>query len=469
MITKTALPHLCEYVNSLNNQLREDGHGAMTRLQSGMLCFVLLGMLVTQSLCWARLERASGGAVRSKALSKWLHHGMKVWDFILKASTKALMKKFEVGSGVLAIDDTDRGRSKNTTKIWGVHKTLLKGTGGFHQAQNIVVLLLVSPTISFPVGVRFYRPDPAMKLWKFNDAQLKDQGVPKKQRPPAPTSNPEYPSREQLALELVEEFKADHPSVHIRAITADSAYGTPFLMKALASVYPKTQILSQIRSNQKIRFRNGRQQSVSEFFTRRKWKTKTLKLRGHKTTVVHFSNAVVKVESQERKFRVVAVKYEDEEEPRFVISHDLSWQSEDIIRYYSLRWLVEVFIEDWKQHEGWPSLAYQQDVDGAWYGLILSLLLDHSLFFHAQQSARIKNKLPALSVGSLRSVIQHESIFATFQHVLASDSPYQAFSSLKSRFREVCIFNESTKHLSGRKMKNFSKPTQPNSDIKMAA
>jgi len=73
MITTTALPHLFEYVNSLNKQLREDGHGAMTRLQSGMLCFVLLGMLVTQSLCWARLERASGGAVRSGALSKWLH------------------------------------------------------------------------------------------------------------------------------------------------------------------------------------------------------------------------------------------------------------------------------------------------------------------------------------------------------------------------------------------------------------
>lgn len=469
MISVTALPHLFEYVNSLNNQLREDGHGAISRLQSSMLCFVLLGMLITQSLCWARLERGSGGTIRSGALSKWFYHGMKVWNYILKASTKVLMKRFEITSGVLAIDDTDRGRSKNTTKIWGVHKTLLKGTGGFHQAQNIVILLLVSPTVSFPVGVRFYRPDPAVKLWKFNEQQLKEQGVPKKQRPAYPDPDPEYPSREQLALELVKEFRCDHPSVHIRAITADSAYGTPFLMKALASVYPKTQLLSQIRSNQKVRFRNGKEQSVSDFFKQRKWKTKSLKLRGHKKTVVHFCSAVVQVKSHERKFRVVAVKYEDEEEPRFIISHDLSWQSEDIIRYYGLRWLVEVFIEDWKQHQGWPSLAYQQDVDGAWYGLILSLLLDHSLFFHAQQSARIKNKLPALSVGSLRSAIQHESIFTTFQHVLNSEDPQQAFKALQGRFNEVCISNESTKHLSGRTMKKFSNQFCSDAQTRIAA
>lgn len=469
MISTTGLPHLCAYVNSLNEQLKADGNGPMTRLQSGMLCFVLLGMLVTQSLCWARLERGSGGIVRSGALSKWLHHGMKVWNHILRTSNRVLIKRYKVMSGVLAIDDTDRGRSKSTTRIWGVHKTLLKGTGGFHQAQNIVVLLLVTPTISFPVGVRFYRPDPEKKLWKFNDAQLKEQGVRKKDRPAAPPPNPDYPSREQLALDLVKEFKADHPSVYVRAITADSAYGTPFLMQAIPSIYPKAQVLSQMRSNQKVRFRNGKTQSVSNFFKRRKWKTKTLKLRGHKDTVVHFCSAVLRVESHERKFRVVAVKYEDEEEPRFIISHDLSWQPEDIIRYYALRWLVEVFIEDWKQHEGWAQLAYQQDVDGSWYGLILSLLLDHSLFFHAQQSARIKNKLPALSVGSLRSAIQHESIFATFKHVLESDNPQLAFAALKDRFQEVCISNESTKHLSGRIMKKFSNGNCPGSGMRMAA
>ena len=35
--------------------------------------------------------------------------------------------------------------SSNTTRIWGTHKAVLKGTGGFHQAQNIVLLMLVTP------------------------------------------------------------------------------------------------------------------------------------------------------------------------------------------------------------------------------------------------------------------------------------------------------------------------------------
>ncbi len=52
MISTTPLSHLYAYVSSLNEQLNADGHGPMTRLQSGMLSFVLLVMLVTKSLCW---------------------------------------------------------------------------------------------------------------------------------------------------------------------------------------------------------------------------------------------------------------------------------------------------------------------------------------------------------------------------------------------------------------------------------
>ena len=57
-----------------------------------------------------------------------------------------------------------------------------------------------------------------------------------------------------------------------------------------------------------------------------------------------------------------------------LLSSDIS----DIIRYYALHWLVEVFIEDWKQHEGWGKMACQQAEDGTRRALLLSLLLDHS-------------------------------------------------------------------------------------------
>ena len=141
---------------------------------------------------------------------------------------------------------------------------------------------------------------------------------------------------------------------------------------------------------------------------------------------------------------------------------DFSWhqtqagESEDIIRYYALRWLVEVFIEDWKQHEGWGKMACQQAEDGARRGLLLSLLLDHSLFFYAEQTARIKHKLPALTVGSLRSAIQNDSLISVVSDVVNDEQPVEALDRLKTQLREFQIRNSSTKHLSGRTMPKFT-------------
>ncbi len=147
MIPRTPLPHMIEYVDALNETLREKGHKPLSKIQSSFLCFVLMGMLLTQSLCWARLERASGGRYQDGTLSKMFYHGLKCWEHLLTASALIVMRRFKITSGVLVLDDTDRGRSKNTTRIWGTHKAVLKGTGGFHQAQNIVLLMLVTPEI----------------------------------------------------------------------------------------------------------------------------------------------------------------------------------------------------------------------------------------------------------------------------------------------------------------------------------
>jgi hypothetical protein len=35
----------------------------------------------------------------------------------------------------------------------------------------------------------------------------------------------------------------------------------------------------------------------------------------------------------------------------------MSWRTEDIIRAYTLRWLVEVFFQDWKANAGWVALT----------------------------------------------------------------------------------------------------------------
>ena len=176
MIPSTPLPLMIEYVDVLNEIHRGKGHKLLSKIQRSFLCFVLMGMLPTQSLCWARLERSSGGRHQDGALSKMFYHGLKCWDSLLAASALMVMRRFKITSGVLVLDDTDRGRSKNTTLIWGNHKTVLKGTGGFHYAQNIVLLILVTAEITIPVGAQFYRPDPVVREWNKQQKKLSKKG-----------------------------------------------------------------------------------------------------------------------------------------------------------------------------------------------------------------------------------------------------------------------------------------------------
>ncbi len=75
-----------------------------------------------------------------------------------------------------------------------------------------------------------------------------------------------------------------------------------------------------------------------------------------------------------------------------------------------VRWLIEVFFGDWKGHEGWGKLTKHTGEDGSRSSLILSLLLDHVLFFHHHQKARLENKIPAWTVGSLSQRIHAEAL-----------------------------------------------------------
>ncbi|MGI2029457.1 hypothetical protein [Endozoicomonas acroporae] len=85
---------------------------------------------------------------------------------------------------------------------------------------------------------------------------------------------------------------------------------------------------------------------------------------------------------------------------RYLASADVSWRHDDIARLHTLRWLIEVFFEDWKLHEGGCNRALQQGIEGSERGVILSVLCDHMLLLHPEQSARLEHKQPR--AGSLR-------------------------------------------------------------------
>ena len=148
----------------------------------------------------------------------------------------------------------------------------------------------------------------------------------------------------------------------------------------------------------------------------------------------------------------MALKYEGEEEYRYLVASGLSWHHADIAKLYSLRWLVEVFIQDWKTYGGWNRLSKQQGKEGSERGLILSLLCDHALLLHPEQSARLKNKQPGLPAGCLVERIKADVLIDTVKDVVASNDPQAALESLTSALKKVLPTRDSSKHMSGRNL-----------------
>ena len=105
------------------------------------------------------------------------------------------------------VDDSAKKRSKRTQRIYKAHKLKDKSSGGFINGQSFVLLLLVTDTVTLPVGVEFSMPEKALTAWNQEDKRLRKQGVAKKERPAKPSPNPDYPTKLEIALGLLKEFQ----------------------------------------------------------------------------------------------------------------------------------------------------------------------------------------------------------------------------------------------------------------------
>jgi hypothetical protein len=176
MIMGEGLPFIRDYVSVINTAIKEQSPGkSLTRLQSYWLSFVILGLLVTNSLCWKRFERFSIGRYSTAGLSWMFCRARIAWEVILQASVVHLFCAYGIKSGTLVIDDSDKERSKNTTKIAKVHKIKNKKEGGYFNGQNLIFLLRVSETLTVPVGFCFYEPDPKRVVWRKEEKRLKEK------------------------------------------------------------------------------------------------------------------------------------------------------------------------------------------------------------------------------------------------------------------------------------------------------
>ena len=283
------------------------------------------------------------------------------------------------------------------------------------------------------------------------DKALKQQGVPPKQRPGNPAPHPQYPTKAQRALRLLETVKTHHPAGRIHAGMAEALSGTATFVDGASALCRGGQVLSHIRSNQNMRV-GKRAQPVAADLAPHPGTPSSLRIRGGAEVVAMVGRARLDVCAHKTKRCLVAIQYAEEETSRSLIASALSWRTLDRVQGHTLRGLVEVFSQDWKSYEGWSPLPTQPGNEGARHSVILSLLVDHSLFMPPDQQRQLKNTLPAYPGGSLRAHVHVECLLEVIDDGVSSDNPQEKLQRFTQALHEVFAFGHSKKHMGQRQL-----------------
>ncbi len=262
-------------------------------------------------------------------------------------------------------DDTEKKLRSRTNCIPKIHKIKYKKTGGYFNGQELIFLLLVTKTITFPVGFCFYMPDPNRRSWKQQNKKLKQQGISKQNRPKRPPPNSKYPTKPELTVQMIQDFVSTFPDFKVDSVLADALYGMTKFMDIASKLTKNAFVLSQLRCHQLVKNRNGQWVSVQKYFERQSGVERNDMIRGGKNVPVIMLGARLIVKAHGKLSEVVALKYDGETSSRFLVASDLSWRYIDIAKHYTLRWLVEVEMRDWKSYEGWNQLASLQGEEGS--------------------------------------------------------------------------------------------------------
>src|SRR5947207_14921627 len=178
MLIGKPAPFVRAFIEAVDNAIRaHHPHHAMSATQRAWLAFCVTAVLVTNSMCWARFERASLGTYGLAALSWMFRHSKMPWDHLLVASVQVILRHHGMTSGTLVIDDTDNPRSKSAKALAHPYKLRDKDRGGYLWGQSLVLLLLVTPTITLPVGFAFYQTGPELSACNKKDKSLKMQDI----------------------------------------------------------------------------------------------------------------------------------------------------------------------------------------------------------------------------------------------------------------------------------------------------
>ena len=118
MVISQPAPFVSAFVAAVDAAIREhQPHHALSVTQRAWLAFCITAVLVTNSICWARFERASLGTYAMAALSWMFRHRKMPWEHLLVASVRVILRHHGIPSGHLVIDDTDNPRAKSAQAL----------------------------------------------------------------------------------------------------------------------------------------------------------------------------------------------------------------------------------------------------------------------------------------------------------------------------------------------------------------
>ena len=216
----------------------------------------------------------------------------------------------------------------------------------FDSLGTVFVLLLITQSVTIPVGFAFYMPDPALTAWTKEDKRLKKQGMTKKDRPVMPERNNAYPTKTQLAVRLLQAFKDAHGDIKIKTVLADALYGETVFMDKAAGIFDITRVISQLRENQDIEYK-GKKRNLKDYFnTTNTGVAVTLRVRGGKEVKATVSSARLNVIAHGKKRFVVALKYEGESDYRYLVATDMTWRAMDTYSSLHVEMTCRGFFED---------------------------------------------------------------------------------------------------------------------------
>jgi len=104
MIIGKPAPFVRAFVDAVDEAIRAQSPSyGLSTMQRTWLAFCVTAVLVTNSICWARFERASLGLYSLAALSWMFRHSKIPWDDLLVASVRVILRHYGITAGSLVI------------------------------------------------------------------------------------------------------------------------------------------------------------------------------------------------------------------------------------------------------------------------------------------------------------------------------------------------------------------------------